>query len=534
MLLVEKKMEALVDENPKVAIRHICGELRPTALREKIENDILLHKSTLGKDRHKFYKYVMEKTVALDEFLPAIEKAASSSGSLVAASYDNKYHDNKANKVRNRKSDSGRTDKASVTSPAHPSGRKAVAISSSNKLRDAREPPYCLNTKKCYGIRHYMRDCPDTSAEEGKLLVQAYREKEKGNTVRRVLFSDTIDSSDEEQQTAEKHNATGRLVGKLADTVQVVVCGDYGADHAGICEEHLKKLAAAQIFVPTLPLSDPIMMQLAVQGSDQTLCATATKMARVSVTLHLPEGPLRLRNVEFMVFKENMPEVLLSRPLLVSLGFDLDAHLARVRGKYHDQDFSAVGFDPNFTLGTDENVPKGRLAKLMQNAIEYDQPVDFLQDNGNGNVAEGYHDDFMCNYETSKSFAVGDHIPSEIRPHLERMLQEAVDNGMSPNCTPKLRHILDNYEKVFRLKLGTDPPVDVEPMHIRLDTQARPIRVKVRRYTPCQAEFMKVKVAELERLGLVRRNTESAWACAPLIVLKPGPENSFYSGPATC
>lgn len=100
----------------------------------------------------------------------------------------------------------------------------------------------------------------------------------------------------------------------------------------------------------------------------------------------------------------------------------------------------------------------------------------------------------MFNDERSDSFSVGDFVPSDILPHLEGMLQKAVDNGMTPNFTPKCRHILDNYENVFRLKLGTDPPVDVEPMHIKLDPQTRPVCDKFRRYTPCQAELLKLKV----------------------------------------
>ena len=246
-----------------MATCHICGALCPAALRENIENDILLRKSSLGNDWRRFYEYVVEKT-ALDEVLPAIEKTLSGSGGLAAASCDNKYPGNKANKVHNRKSDGRETDKASITAPTNQSGRPAVATSRVNKLgdelRDAQEPPSCLNTKTRQGIRHYMRDCHDSSAEEGKLLGQAYREKRKGNAVRIVRLSEMIDTSDEEQKPVEKHNATGRVLGKLADTVPVVVYGDNGADHASICEEHLKNLAAAQLYVPTLPLIDPIMM----------------------------------------------------------------------------------------------------------------------------------------------------------------------------------------------------------------------------------------------------------------------------------
>jgi len=41
-----------------------------------------------------------------------------------------------------------------------------------------------------------------------------------------------------------------------------------------------------------------------------------------------------------------MPEVLLSRPVLMSIGFNLDEHLSEVRDRYHDADFSHIGFNP--------------------------------------------------------------------------------------------------------------------------------------------------------------------------------------------
>lgn len=114
MLLAEKKMEALVDENPKVAIGHKYRSLGPAALRSNSENDNLLHKSTLGKDWQTFYENVLEKTMALDEFLPAIEKTASGSRALAGASCDKTYPGHKSNRVCNRKSHSGGTDKASL------------------------------------------------------------------------------------------------------------------------------------------------------------------------------------------------------------------------------------------------------------------------------------------------------------------------------------------------------------------------------------------------------------------------------------
>jgi len=66
-------------------------------------------------------------------------------------------------------------------------------------------------------------------------------------------------------------------------------------------------------------------------------------------------------------------------------------------------------------------------------------------------------------------------------------------------------------------------------MIVKLEPNSKPVSVKVRRYTPRQSVFLHSKVKELERIGLVRRNPTSAWACAPLIVPKSGPEEFRFT-----
>ena len=80
----------------------------------------------------------------------------------------------------------------------------------------------------------------------------------------------------------------------------------------------------------------------------------AKQEARLSLTLETNHCPLRLTNFEWLVFAEPMPEIvsdnrmiLLSRTLLQAIGFDLDEHLKVVRDRYHDCDFSHIGFGQN-------------------------------------------------------------------------------------------------------------------------------------------------------------------------------------------
>ena len=119
--------------------------------------------------------------------------------------------------------------------------------------------------------------------------------------------------------------------------------------------------------------------------------------------------------------------------------------------------------------------------------------------------------------------------PKETLAHLRDRVREAEKNGMSADGLKELEQLLTEFRDIFRTKLGNDPPADVEPMTIKLKPDAKPMRVKLRRYSPPQTAFLRKKTDELLELGLIRRNNKSQWACAPLIVPKPGPEQFRFT-----
>jgi hypothetical protein len=70
-----------------------------------------------------------------------------------------------------------------------------------------------------------------------------------------------------------------------------------------------------------------------------------------------------------------------------------------------------------------------------------------------------------------------------------------------------LRQLLTECKDVFRLKLGADPPANVKPPSIKLRDDAEPVRILARKYAPPQLKYMRDKIRELEKLGLVYKNT---------------------------
>jgi hypothetical protein len=95
-------------------------------------------------------------------------------------------------------------------------------------------------------------------------------------------------------------------------------------------------------------------------------------------------------------------------------------------------------------------------------------------------------------------------------------------------CDSKVTECKD----VFRLKLGADPPANVKPLVIKLRDGAEPVRMSARKHAPPQLKFLRDKIRELEKLGLVYKNTGPEWASPPLIPPKPGPDQYHMTVPS--
>jgi hypothetical protein len=59
------------------------------------------------------------------------------------------------------------------------------------------------------------------------------------------------------------------------------------------------------------------------------------------------------------------------------------------------------------------------------------------------------------------------------------------------------------------------------PLRVKLRDDAKPVRCKARRYGPELRAFMDSHVEQLEKAGLVYKNTRNRWCSPPLIVRKP-------------
>lgn len=223
--------------------------------------------------------------------------------------------------------------------------------------------------------------------------------------------------------------------------------------------------------------------------------------------MELPCGKLSLRNVDFWVIDQPMNELLLGRPLLKCLGFDLDKLLNGLCEKGEttnvaDRLVNDINSKNSITLAFVKNY-----AGLWYNQEEFD-PVEPL--------------DSVASY-------MGDDSKESIRKALSITLEAAKKEGMSAKGVIECRKILNEYRDTLRIKLGSDEPAKVDSYAVTLKVNYRPYCSTQRRYALPQRAFIESTVLSLEKIGAVRHNHISKWTSPALAVPKPGTDRLRFT-----
>jgi hypothetical protein len=107
-----------------------------------------------------------------------------------------------------------------------------------------KELPLCLSKDNCKE-KHLIRDCEITTEQEKVSLLDACIAKRDRSRKSFITLSSV---------SALPNPGDGKFKASLADTVPIIVNGDYGADHSAVSQYHLEKCVEAGIFVQLLPL----------------------------------------------------------------------------------------------------------------------------------------------------------------------------------------------------------------------------------------------------------------------------------------
>ncbi|KAH9121075.1 hypothetical protein AeMF1_007045, partial [Aphanomyces euteiches] len=298
------------------------------------------------------------------------------------------------------------------------------------------------------------------------------------------------------------HQSLGREA-KIEDTVSVsTTLLDTGSDVTLVTASVINSLEDAGVSVETVSCD-----AIEIQPYGQTAALKVDRQVQFKlVTLETPCGPLALRGLKAWVDSTtDAAELLISRAVMERLGFSEDDFLSHAYTKQEVWDVSDVDKPSDFA----------RINRLTQAAVP-----DECGDDGLSGATPDIQvpPPELSNAERGRRQAV-------VEAVLEEKLQESERQGLSLVFLERLRKILTTHVDVFRLEIGHDKPIAVEPLGVRIKPGAIPVKCGLRRYPPAYVEILKQHVRELEAAGLVYRNNRATWASAPRIVPKKDPND---------
>jgi hypothetical protein len=223
-----------INDKPKKASEHLVSVIKPATLKALIESKLEMDKSELKKDFLEFVDYLKKMAIIHDEHCHVVEQKKTgdsgmkNSGKGSEGGSRSSGHNSGGSAyggVRNKASDSDRTK----------SGHGRSLDSTGTGKQSAREPPPCLNRKKCAGEKQYLSDCPHTWRDEAIVLLSEYKKKRDADKTKpnfKTLCNNKATDDNRDGQTAYLTAENLR--------VKVTVLADTGSDYSTIPRSAVK------------------------------------------------------------------------------------------------------------------------------------------------------------------------------------------------------------------------------------------------------------------------------------------------------
>jgi gag-polyprotein putative aspartyl protease len=210
--------------------------------------------------------------------------------------------------------------------------------------------------------------------------------------------------------------------GLLNSSLKVQVLFDWGADETCISHKHVSRLINFRVAVNLDALEAPYNLGVSFGGGS----VRVEQMARLHLVLTTHAGKLQLRNIQaFVIRDETLEDLILGRPLLESIGLDLNKHLVELTKE-------------NLVLDCSDDVPvnKGKVSMLMS-----DQVVD---------------DDIQAAKLNDNIVEIGEDANTEISEAFSLMVTKAIAKGLPEEFFAPMRSLLKEFRDIWRLRLGPD------------------------------------------------------------------------------
>jgi hypothetical protein len=165
-----------INGKQKKAVEHLVSVIRPATLKALIESKLEMDKSELRKDFLESVVYLEEMAIIHDEHCHVVEQKKAGDSGMRNNGKGNDAGSRSSENNAGGSSHGGASNKASNRDRTK-SGHGRSSESTSTGKQSAREPPPCLNTKKCAGEKYFLSNCPHTGEDEAIVLLSEYKKK---------------------------------------------------------------------------------------------------------------------------------------------------------------------------------------------------------------------------------------------------------------------------------------------------------------------------------------------------------------------
>jgi hypothetical protein len=458
---------------------------------------------------------------------------------------------------------SNRPNSKTFFSPTHSKNINETSVGRNKAVPDFLNPD-------C-SIKHYLKECSLTFPSRKDELFAELAARRKKNGEQRMTrrdvntsmtptpratakFGSPTEGNGAKALRSLKPSPACRLKACFQSQVDCIALPDSGADDNVIPRSLVRSLEEQGVFVPIRNLQTPLHIEVAFQGPG--LSAEVRQQAQLNVELSLPAGPLCLRNCKWLIVEQEMDEVLLGRQLLEALVstpryiFHLRelvsttwivpvsplrrqeessrACCSAKRSRRQNSALFQISLSSECVLWRHHRCqrPPGQRACLQT------RPQIALLQSGWTKPKIPSH--MVSKMSTRSTFLKLLDMPKpsdgeDVSIMLEGMISQAKINGLPSELMPAMRELLKDFSDIWSISLTAGPPAKLPPLVINLKTDAIPVRVRLRRYSQEQREFLSRFVAQLEASSMVYRNPRAAWCAAPLLVPKKGTAQFLFT-----
>ena len=508
-LLRTNGLKWVTEKAPKAAIRHVLSAIRPAQLRTRLEQDLGFSHIDLKANFSGF----MTHAIAVSEAFEKVDNGPQRP----------RKSDREGDKI---KKDSG--GGAHIGASSSKAGTKKDQKDGQKPKRPPPSPcplPECKSKNR----QHWVADCTEHSVAEKRQYTEekavlkvrdgpskSIRSQTASKSVNRLQQSANDPTDDEDIPSCRM------TVQDVRTTLDVVGRCDDGSDETLASKELAEKAVLKGI--GKLEAIETVHLRVALTRKEETAGFAFSRAWTVpSTVLNLSSGRLALKNIRFLVADDDgamtCEDLLIGLPVLRHLRVDtktlLEANISNLDGT----DCSLHGKPPT---------NMGKLGRLMTARLNRQRNDDKRpaadRPKVNYHAAHTEEDPFP---DPSLLDPIDEDQHDDIRKAVADIQQTAKDNGLADVFESNLKGILRDHMDIFRTSFSAGPAAKLPPLKIDLTPDAKPVKVRLRKYSQEQKEFMRDFVNDLVANGMAYPNPTSIWACAPLLVPKPGARSRF-------